>query len=89
MAKKIVKLTRVSSKKTGKYELRKEHIQYDDGTTEDRLACYDFSGKYIGSPREAERILNAPAPVPATPAPSYPRPSQQYHPKQGEKKVVK
>lgn len=61
MNKKVLKIKTLSSKRTARYEIRKEHIAYTDGTTEDRLACYDFTGKYLGGIHEAERVTSAPA----------------------------
>lgn len=67
MIKKITDIHVISAKHTPKYDIRKEHVTYSDGTTEDRLACYTPSGKYLGGIREAEKIVNIPDPV--TPEP--------------------
>jgi hypothetical protein len=48
----------ISAKKSTRYEIRKEHVTYFDGTTEDRLVAYTFEGKLIGSLPEAERYFN-------------------------------
>lgn len=74
MEKKIVSTRTTSAKRTAKYEIRKEHVVYSDGTTADRLACYDFTGKYLGGIRDAEKKTSVPQPkvVPYA-KPTYPK----------------
>lgn len=46
-----------SRKLTPKYEIRGEHVTYDDGRTEDRVVCYSFSGEFLGTIKQAESKL--------------------------------
>jgi len=55
---KVIKSTRTkASKKIGGFELRKEHVLYEDGTTEDRTVYYTLDGKFIGSQQAKEAYL--------------------------------
>jgi hypothetical protein len=53
----IVSIKTVTSKRNTKYEIRKEHVTYSDGKTEDRVRCYDFTGRPLGTIAEAERFF--------------------------------
>lgn len=46
--KKIKSKKLLSSKNSHQYVVRKELITYDDGSTETRVGCYTFEGKYLG-----------------------------------------
>jgi len=59
MTKTITAIKIISAKKNYNYEIRKEHVTYSDGTTEDRLMCYSFAGKPLGGIQETERLFRA------------------------------
>jgi hypothetical protein len=63
--KKITTIKTISAKRNPKYEIRKEHVAYTDGTTEDRIMCYSLEGKPLGGIQETERKLKSQAIVPA------------------------
>ena len=47
----------LSFKRNSKYEIRKEHVTFTDGTTSDRVWCYTLDGKPLGGIREAEKYF--------------------------------
>jgi hypothetical protein len=57
--KKIKTIKTTSSRKTPNYEIRKEHLVFEDGSTMDRVICYTFGGRYIGGVHEAEKYVEA------------------------------
>ena len=50
----------ISSKKGPKYEIRKEHVEFTDGTTVDRVWCYSFDGRALGGINDAEKYYATP-----------------------------
>jgi hypothetical protein len=59
MDKKIKESRTISAKRNANYEIRKEHVIYTDGSTEDRIMCYSFAGKPLGGIQETERLFKA------------------------------
>lgn len=55
--KQVKSIKTLSSKRGPKYEIRKEHVTYTDGSTEDRTFCYEFSGKPLSGIKEADKVL--------------------------------
>jgi len=52
-----MKIKTLSKKLAKYYEIRKEHVTYNDGRTEDRVVAYDLNGNYIGTVKQAEAII--------------------------------
>lgn len=82
MKKYIVSTKTIKSKRGPKYNIVKEHVVYNDGTTEDRLFCYEFNGKPLGGIKDADRILaqREKARTPVSPA-VLPKRKPKYEPK--------
>lgn len=57
MNKRVKTIKILSSKRNTNYEIRKEHVTFTDGTTMDRIICYSFTGKPLGSIKETERLF--------------------------------